>query len=103
MAPSPVIEINRAIAILMADGPEAALHMLDAVRDDPRLRRYHLLGAVRGDVLTRLGRCAEAANELENAATLATTRPRPDPAQGRAAAAASHILGDRAVWRYGLL
>ena len=57
----------------MADGPEAALHVLDAVRDDPRLRRYHLLGAVRGDVLTRLGRYAEAANELENAATLATT------------------------------
>jgi RNA polymerase sigma-70 factor, ECF subfamily len=91
VAPSPVVEINRAIAILMADGPEAALQVLDAVRDDPRLRRYHLLGAVRGDVLTRLGRYAEAANELENAATLATTSHDRIMLKERAAAAASRM------------
>jgi predicted RNA polymerase sigma factor len=91
IAPSPVVEINRAIAILMLDGPEAALPILDAVRDDPRLRRYYLLGAVRGDVLSRLGRHAEAATELEHAATLATTSHERILLKERAAAAASLV------------
>ena len=67
-------KLNRAVAVLHADGPEAALAALDALRDDPRLARYHLLGAVRGDVLLRLGRYDEAAAELERAAQLAPTR-----------------------------
>jgi RNA polymerase sigma factor (sigma-70 family) len=88
LAPSPVVEINRAVAILMADGPEAALSVLDAVRDDPRLRTYHLLGAVRGDVLLRLGRYAEAAADLEHAAELAPTSRDRILLKERAAAAA---------------
>lgn len=74
LAPSPVVELNRAVAVLHADGPQAALDALEAVREDPRLARYHLLGAVRGDLLLRLGRRAEAAQELERAAQLAPTR-----------------------------
>ncbi|MDG4820719.1 RNA polymerase sigma factor [Asanoa sp. WMMD1127] len=74
LAPSPVVRLNRAVALSHVDGPEAALDAVDALRDDPRLARYHLLGAVRGDLLLRLGRRAEAAEELERAAALAPTR-----------------------------
>jgi predicted RNA polymerase sigma factor len=88
LVPSPVVEMNRAVAVLMADGPEAALAVLDAVRDDPRLARHHLLGAVRGDVLIRLGRRAEAAVELEHAAALAPTRHERILLMERSAAAA---------------
>lgn len=73
LSPSPVVEVNRAVAVLHADGPEAALAALERVREDPRLARYHLLGAVRADVLLRLGRDAEAVTELERAAALAPT------------------------------
>ena len=73
LAPSPVVELNRAVAVLHADGPQAALRALDAIRHDPRMARYHLYGAVRGDVLRRLGRYPEAAEELERAAGLAPT------------------------------
>lgn len=74
LTPSPVVELNRAVAVMYADGPEAAMVALDAIRDDPRLARYHLYGAVRADVLIRLGRTEEAADELERAAALAPTR-----------------------------
>lgn len=73
IAPSPVVELNRAVAVLQADGPQAALEVLDAVRDDPRLARYHLLGAVEGDLLLRLERPLEAAAVLDRAAELAPT------------------------------
>ena len=73
--------------MLHADGPEAALAALDGVRDDPRLARYHLLGAVRGDVLLRLGRPDEAAVELERAAELAPTRRERNLLMERAASA----------------
>jgi RNA polymerase sigma factor (sigma-70 family) len=73
LAPSPIVELNRAVAVLHADGPQAALAALDRVREDQRLARYHLLGAVRADVLLELGRRAEAAEELERAAELAPT------------------------------
>ena len=73
VAPSPVVELNRAVAVLHADGAEAALGALDAIRHDPRMARYHLYGAVRGEVLRRLGRTGEAAEELERAADLAPT------------------------------
>lgn len=88
LAPSPVVDLNRAVAVLHADGPEAALVAVDAVRDDPRLARYHLLGAVRADVLLRLGRRDEAADELERAAALAPT-PRERRLLAERAAAAS--------------
>ncbi len=84
VAPSPVVELNRAVAVGFADGPAAALLVLDGVADDPRLVRHHLYGAVRGDLLTRLGRHAEAADVLERAAALAPTRhERRPPARAR--------------------
>lgn len=73
LAPSPVVDLNRAVAVLHVDGPAAALAAVDALRADPRMARYHLLGAVRADLLTRLGRPAEAAAELRTAAELAPT------------------------------
>ncbi|MGW6263753.1 RNA polymerase sigma factor [Cellulosimicrobium funkei] len=89
VAPSPVVELNRAVAVGYADGPGAALVVLDAVADDPRLARHHLYGAVRGDLLTRLGRHAEAADVLERAASLAPTRHERRLLLERAAAASS--------------
>ena len=70
LAPSPVIELNRAVAVSMADGPAAALPIVDALGDDPALRHYHLLPSVRGDLLDRLGRPAEARGEFERAAAM---------------------------------
>ncbi|MEU4829897.1 RNA polymerase sigma factor [Streptosporangium sp. NPDC023615] len=89
LAPSPVVALNRAVALLHADGPRAALEAIDAVRADPRMARYHLVGAVRGDVLLRLGRYAEAAGELRRAAGLAPTARERALLVKRAAAAAS--------------
>jgi RNA polymerase sigma factor (sigma-70 family) len=70
IAPSPVVELNRAVAISMADGPAAALELIDAIRDNPALRNYHLLYGVRGDMLSKLGRHAEAMEEFRRAAGL---------------------------------
>jgi predicted RNA polymerase sigma factor len=67
---SPIVELNRAVAVAMADGPAAGLAVVDALRDDPVLRGYHLLPAVRGDLLVKLGRGAEARGEFEAAAAL---------------------------------
>ncbi|GHE42178.1 RNA polymerase sigma factor [Vulcaniibacterium thermophilum] len=69
--PSPVVELNRAVAYAMAFGPDAGLARVDALRDLPALRHYHLLPGVRGDLLFRLGRRAEARTEFERAAALA--------------------------------
>ena len=93
LAPSPVVQLNRAVAVLYADGPQAALAALDAVSADPRLARYHLYGAVRADVLARLGRLDEAADELERAAALAPTRRERDVLMSRAAAAVAEMPG----------
>ncbi len=68
--PSPVVELNRAVAVGMAFGPQAGLEVLDAVAGERALERYHLLPAVRGDLLLKLGRAAEARAELERAASL---------------------------------
>ncbi|MFF4348002.1 RNA polymerase sigma factor [Streptomyces sp. NPDC001530] len=70
-APSPVIELNRAVAVSMAEGPEPALTIVDGLVAEPALRDYHLLPSVRGDLLARLGRTAEARAEFERAASLA--------------------------------
>jgi RNA polymerase sigma factor (sigma-70 family) len=70
VTPSPVIELNRAVAHTMAFGPAAGLVILDAIADDPALRNYHLLPSVRGDFLVKLGRLAEARLEFERAASL---------------------------------
>jgi RNA polymerase sigma factor (sigma-70 family) len=70
LVPSPVIELNRAVAVGMAFGPEAALAIVDPLRDHPALATYHLLPSVRGDLLVKLGRLDEARDEFEHAATL---------------------------------
>ncbi|MCJ0874507.1 RNA polymerase sigma factor [Streptomyces sp. AP-93] len=70
LIPSPVIELNRAVAVSMAEGPAAALPLVDALTAEPALRSYHLLPSVRGDLLERLGRPAEARAEFERAASL---------------------------------
>ncbi|WP_406198419.1 sigma-70 family RNA polymerase sigma factor [Streptomyces sp. NBC_01017] len=67
-APSPVVELNRAVAVSMAQGPEPALAIVDAIAAEPALRDYHLLPSVRGDLLQRLGRTDEARTEFERAA-----------------------------------
>jgi predicted RNA polymerase sigma factor len=70
VAPSPVVELNRAVAVGMAYGPGAALTLVDQLIDDPSLKDYHLLPSVRGDLLVKLGRHAEARTEFERAAAL---------------------------------
>ncbi|MDQ0599568.1 RNA polymerase sigma factor (sigma-70 family) [Streptomyces canus] len=70
-APSPVVELNRAVAVSRAEGPEPALEIVDALIGEPALRDYHLLPSVRGDLLVRLGRTAEARTEFERATGLA--------------------------------
>ncbi|WP_128379167.1 RNA polymerase sigma factor [Streptomyces cavernae] len=69
-SPSPVVELNRAVAVSMAEGPEAGLKITDTLTTEPALRDYHLLPSVRGDLLSRLGRPAEARAEFERAARL---------------------------------
>ncbi|MFF4319007.1 RNA polymerase sigma factor [Streptomyces sp. NPDC001568] len=70
LIPSPVIELNRAVAVSMAEGPGAALPLVDALTEEPALRTYHLLPSVRGDLLERLGRGPEARAEFLRAASL---------------------------------
>ena len=72
IAPSPVVELNRTVALGMAFGPEAGLELLERIEDDPALAQYHLLPSVRGDLLEKAGRREEAASEFRKAATLAT-------------------------------
>jgi len=68
--PSPVVELNRAVALSMAEGPQAGLVLVDSLRDEPALANYHLLPGVRGDLLAKLGRFEEARVELTRAAAL---------------------------------
>jgi RNA polymerase sigma factor (sigma-70 family) len=70
VAPSPVVELNRAVAVAMAFGPQAGLALVDVLVSDPTLENYHLLPAVRGDLLEKLGRKDEARKEFERAASL---------------------------------
>jgi len=70
LTPSPIIELNRAVAIAMAFGPAAGLQVVDGLMGEPSLKNYHLLPSVRGDLLTKLGRYDEARAELERAASL---------------------------------
>src|ERR1700674_4280325 len=70
LAPSPVVELNRAVALAMAFGPAAGLELVDALTSEPSLESYHLLPSVRGDLLKKLGRMDEARAEFERAASL---------------------------------
>ncbi len=91
--PSPVVELNRAVAVGMAQGPAAGLAIADALRSDPALQRYHWLEAVRGDLLARLGRHAEARQALLAAAALAGNARERALLQARAQALADHAGG----------
>ena len=75
LMPSPVVELNRAVAVSMAFGPASGLELVDALVDEPSLKRYHLLPGVRGDLLDRLGRLDEARVEFERAAALTRNAP----------------------------
>jgi predicted RNA polymerase sigma factor len=70
IAPSPVVELNRAVAVAMAFGPVAGLELIDTLTSEPSLKDYHLLPSVRGDFLFKLGRFAEAEQEFARAASL---------------------------------
>jgi RNA polymerase sigma factor (sigma-70 family) len=85
---SPVIELNRAVAVGMAEGPQAALAIVEGLAHEPALKNYHLLGSVRGDLLHRLGRYQEARTALEAAAKLTSNRREQDLLKRRAAEAA---------------
>jgi RNA polymerase sigma-70 factor, ECF subfamily len=88
LLPSPVVELNRAVAIAMAFGPAAGLELVDALAAEPSLASYHLLPSVRGDLLAKLGRFDEARSELERAAELAGNQRERDLLLARAAACA---------------
>ena len=70
VTPSPVVQLNRAVAFSMAFGPQAGLDLVDTLVDEPTLENYHLLPSVRGDLLFKLGRTQEARSEFERAASL---------------------------------
>jgi predicted RNA polymerase sigma factor len=70
LAPSPIVELNRAVAVAMVFGPAAGLELVDQLVNEPLLSGYHLLPSVRGDLLTRVGRPDEARVEFERAASL---------------------------------
>jgi predicted RNA polymerase sigma factor len=86
IAPSPVVELNRAVAVSMAFGPAAGLDRVDALTAEPMLKSYHLLPAVRGDLLDKLGRFDEARAEFERAASLTRNAREREVLLGRAGA-----------------
>ena len=85
IAPSPIIELNRAVAVAMAFGAAAGLELVDELTRDSSLTNYHLLPSVRGDLLEKLGRGTEARVEFERAATLANNARERDLLLQRAA------------------
>ncbi|AKT38227.1 RNA polymerase sigma factor [Chondromyces crocatus] len=91
--PSPIIELNRAVAVSMAFGPAAALGIVDELASIPSLQRYHLLPSVRGDLLAKLERFEEARAEFERAASLTHNQRERDLLLARAAACAQGITG----------
>jgi len=88
LMPSPIVDLNRAVAVGMAFGPAAGLDLADALVAEPSLKSYHLLPAVRGDLLSKLGRFAEARTEFERAASLTRNARERDLLLSRAASAA---------------
>jgi predicted RNA polymerase sigma factor len=87
--PSPIVELNRAVAVAMAEGPAKGLAIADALRDDPALEGYHLLPSVRGDLLYKLERFEEARAEFERAASLTRNARERDVLRRRVAECAS--------------
>jgi RNA polymerase sigma-70 factor (ECF subfamily) len=91
--PSPVVELNRAVAVSMALGPQAGLDLVDALASQPALHGYHLLSSVRGDLLTKLGRMDEAQSEFERAAALTANERERQLSTARARMAADQAEG----------
>ena len=91
-APSPIVELNRAVAVSMAYGPAAGLELMDALATEPSLLAYHLLPAVRGDFLMKVGRFDEAASELARAASMTRNVPERNLLLERARAAGEAAL-----------
>ncbi len=94
LTPSPVVELNRAVAVAMAFGPQRGLDIVDSLAAEPALAGYHHLPSVRGDLLAGLGRHAEAAREFRRAASLTRNIPERTVLLQRAAdcaAGAGHI------------
>jgi len=91
LTPSPVVELNRAVAVGMASGPASALELVDALTSEPSLAAYHLLPSVRGDLLAKLGRFDEARAELQRAASLTRNARERDLLLERAAACARSL------------
>jgi predicted RNA polymerase sigma factor len=92
LAPSPVVELNRAVAVGMAFGPAAGLELVEALVAEPSLASYHLLPAVRGDLLRKLGRSEEAGAEFERAASLTENVRERELLQRRAAECAAESM-----------
>jgi RNA polymerase sigma factor (sigma-70 family) len=90
LVPSPVVELNRAVALAMAFGPAAGLELVDTLTSEPALKDYHLLPSVRGDLLTKLGRFEEARAEFERAASLTRNNRERDLLLTRAVACGAH-------------
>jgi predicted RNA polymerase sigma factor len=92
VAPSPVVLLNRAVAVAMSEGPDSALSLLDELAEEPSLRSYHLLPSARAEMLERLGRLDEARREFERAASLAGNERQRARLSARAKACASRGL-----------
>ncbi|MFL5638640.1 MAG: RNA polymerase sigma factor [Gemmatimonadaceae bacterium] len=85
LTPSPIVDLNRAVAVSMAYGPALGLELVDALRSEPALKAYHLLPSVRGDLLVKLGRSSEARQEFERAASMTRNEREREFLLGRAA------------------
>jgi predicted RNA polymerase sigma factor len=96
LTPSPVVELNRAVAVGMAFGPAAGLELVDALASQPSLRGYHLLPSVRGDLLYKLARHDEAREEFERAASLTRNERERQLLLERAAASSREAASPRA-------
>jgi predicted RNA polymerase sigma factor len=90
LAPTPIVELNRAVAVGMAFGPQAGLEIVDRLADEPSLRAYHLLPSVRADLLFKVGRLREARGEFERAAALAQNSRDRSLLLGRAKECSAH-------------
>jgi RNA polymerase sigma factor (sigma-70 family) len=95
LVPSPIVELNRAVAVAMAFGPAAGLELVDSLTSEPSLKTYHLLPSVRGDFLAKLGRFDEARAEFERAASLTRNSRERELLLERAAAAARDLASPR--------
>jgi predicted RNA polymerase sigma factor len=97
ITPSPIVDLNRAVALAMLFGPEAGLEVVDALNAEPALKTYHLLPSVRGDLLKKLGRLDEARAEFERAAALTQNERAQIVARSRRSMCA--LCWPRAAWR----